>query len=78
MVWRDATIPVMAALLARWWFTNCPVWYGHAVASIIVLCSPGGIVATVRKQVAALGLSVAFVGHDAYGLDPGLRGRGPW
>jgi hypothetical protein len=24
MVWNDATVPVVAARLARWWFTNCP------------------------------------------------------
>jgi hypothetical protein len=49
VVWHDATVPVVAAVLARWWFTNCPVRCGLAVAFVIFSCPPGGIVAIVRE-----------------------------
>jgi hypothetical protein len=76
MAWRSAIVPVVSALLAWRWFTNCPVWCGLAASFIIVSCSPGGVVATVREQAAALGSLVAFSGRDAADLDPGLPGRG--
>ena len=44
-----------------------------AVAFVIVSCSPGGVVAIVREQVAAPGSLVAFAGRSVDGLDPGLR-----
>jgi hypothetical protein len=40
------------------------------VAFIIVSCSPGGVVATMRELVAAPRSSVAFAGHGVGGLDP--------
>jgi hypothetical protein len=43
------------------------------VAFIIVSCSPGGIVATMRELVATLGSSVTFAGHGVGGLDPEPR-----
>ena len=73
--WRSATVPAVTALLARWWFTNCPARCGLAVAFIIVFCSPG-VVVTVREQVAALRSLVAFPGCGAAGLDPGWPGQG--
>ena len=73
---RDVTVPIMSALLARRWFTNCPARRGLVVAFIIASCSPGGVVATVREQVAAPGSLAAFAGCDADGLDLRLRGRG--
>jgi hypothetical protein len=77
MAWRSTTVSVVSALLAWRWFTNCPVWCGLATSFVIVSCSPGGVVATVREQAAALGSLVAFSGRDAADLDPGLPGRGP-
>ena len=59
-----------AALLERRWFANCPVRRDLAVAFVIVFCSSGGVVVTVREQVAAPGSSVAFAGRDVDGLDP--------
>jgi hypothetical protein len=38
----------MMALLARWWFTNCLAQHDLVVAFVIVSCSLGGIMATVR------------------------------
>ena len=40
------------------------------MAFVIVSYSPGGVVATVREQVASLGSSVAFAGRGAGDLDP--------
>jgi hypothetical protein len=68
MAQRGAIVPVVTALLAWWSFTNHPVWRGHTVASVIVPCSLGGIVATVREQVATLGPLVAFPDRDAVDL----------
>ena len=76
VAWRDDTVSVVTALLTRWWFTNCPARRGLVVAFIIASCSPGGVVATVREQVAAPGSLAAFAGCDADGLDLRLRGRG--
>ena len=78
MAWRDATMPVVMALLAQWWFTNYPARHGLTMAIVIILCPPGGVVAIVREEVAALGLLVIFASCSAGGLDLGLRGRGPW
>jgi hypothetical protein len=39
------------------------------VAFVIVFCSPGGVVATTREQVAASRSWVALLGHGARGLD---------
>jgi hypothetical protein len=47
------------------------------VAFVIISRSLGGVVASVREQVAAPGLLVAFAGRGVSGLDPGLWGRGP-
>jgi hypothetical protein len=55
MAWHDATAPVIAALSAWRWFTNCPARRGLAAVFVIVFCSPVGIVAIVREHVAALG-----------------------
>jgi len=66
-----ATVPVVSALLAWWWFTNCPVWCHLAVSFVIVSCSPGGVMATVREKATALGLLAAFPAHDATDLDLG-------
>jgi hypothetical protein len=77
VAWCDATVPVMTALLAQWWFTNCLARRDLVVAFVIVSCSPGGIVATVRVHVVALGSLVAFVGRSTNGIDRGLRGQGP-
>jgi hypothetical protein len=41
-------MPIMTALLARWWFTNFLARRDLVVAFVIVSCSLGGIVATVR------------------------------
>jgi hypothetical protein len=49
MVWRDATVSVMSALLAQWWFASCPMRRGLIVAFIIVFYSPRSIMATVRE-----------------------------
>jgi hypothetical protein len=68
----DAIVPVVTTLLAWWWFTNCPARCGLAVAFVIVSCSPGGVVAIVREQVAAPRSSVTFAGHDVDGIDPRL------
>jgi len=43
MAWRDALVLVMMALLARWWFANCPVQQELAMAFIIISCSPHGV-----------------------------------
>jgi hypothetical protein len=32
VAWCDAIVPVMMALLARWWFVNCPARRGLTVA----------------------------------------------
>jgi hypothetical protein len=61
MVWRDATVSIASALLARWWFANRPIRHELAVAFIIVSCSPDGVVATVREQVATPRSSVALL-----------------
>ena len=74
VAWHDATVLVVMALLAWWWLTNYPAQHGLAVAFVIASCSPGGIVMTLREQVAAPGSSVAFVGRGVDGLDPRLRG----
>jgi hypothetical protein len=78
VAWHDATVPVVMALLVRWWFTNYPARRGLIVAFVIISCSPGGIVATVWEQVATRRSSVTFVGCITSGLNPGLRGRGHW
>ena len=49
MVWRDATVPVVTALLAWRWFASCTMCRGLAVAFAIVSCPPRGVVATVRE-----------------------------
>jgi hypothetical protein len=74
VAWRDATVPVVTA---RWWLTNYPVRRGLAVAFVIISCSPGGVVASAREQMAAPRSLVAFACHDTSGLDLGRRGRGP-
>jgi hypothetical protein len=70
-------MPIVMAL-ARWWLTNRPARCGLAVAFVITSCSPGGVMVTMWGQVAAPRSLVAFVSRDAGGLDPGLRGQGPW
>jgi sigma54-dependent transcription regulator len=72
VAWRDATVPSVAALLARRWFANYPASHDLAGAFVIVFCSSGGVVATVRGQVATPASSVAFASRDADGLNPGL------
>jgi hypothetical protein len=54
----------------------CPARRDLAKAFVITSCSPGGIMATVREQVATLGLLVTFA-RSAGGLNLGLRGQGP-
>jgi hypothetical protein len=49
IAWHDATLPVVTALLAWWWFANCLARQELVVASIIISCSPDGVVAIVRK-----------------------------
>jgi ACR3 family arsenite efflux pump ArsB len=72
MAWHDATVPVITALLAWWWFTNCVAQCDLVMAFIIISCSPSGVMAIVWEQVAAPGSLVAFIGHSASGLDLGL------
>ena len=72
MVWHDATVSVVMALLAQWWFTNYPARRSLAVAFIIITCSPSGVVATVWEQVAAPESLVSFAGRDVRGLHPRL------
>jgi hypothetical protein len=48
MVWCDATVPVVMALLAQWWFTNRPVRRGLTVAFVVISYFSRGIVVTVR------------------------------
>ena len=74
---RVATVPVVLALLAWWRFTNRPVWCRLAVSFVIVSCSPGGVVATVREQAAALGSLAAFLARDAADLDLGCQVEPP-
>jgi hypothetical protein len=61
VAWHDAIVPVVTTLLAWWWFTNCPVQCGLAVAFVIVSYSPRGVVATIQEQVAAPMSLVAFL-----------------
>jgi hypothetical protein len=68
----DVAVPVVTALSAWWWFTNCPARCGLAVAFVIVSYSPGGVVATVQEHVAAPRSSIAFAGLDVDGLEPRL------
>jgi hypothetical protein len=42
-------VSVVMALLAWWWFANCPVRCELAVAFVIVSCSFGGVVVSVRE-----------------------------
>jgi hypothetical protein len=44
MGWYGAIVPVLVALLTRWWFASHPVRRGLAVASVIVSWSPGGVI----------------------------------
>jgi hypothetical protein len=75
--WHDAIVPIMAAVLARWWFANYPTQHDLVVAFIIVSYSPEDIVATITELVVALGSLVAFPSRGATCLDPGWPGRGP-
>jgi hypothetical protein len=76
MTWRDAIVPIVAVVLARWWFDNYPTQRDLVVAFIIVSCSPEDIMATITELVVALGSLVAFPSRGATGLDPGWPGRG--
>jgi hypothetical protein len=49
MAWHDAIVSGVTALLTPWGSTNCPVQCELAVAFVIVSCSPGSVVATVRE-----------------------------
>jgi hypothetical protein len=72
MACHDATVLAMTTLLSWWWFTNYIATRDLVVAFVIVSCSLGGVVVIVWEQVAAPESSIAFAGHSASGLDPGL------
>jgi hypothetical protein len=59
MAWCGATVPVVTALSARWWFTNHPERCEHVMAFVIISHSSWGVVALVWEQVPALGSSAA-------------------
>jgi hypothetical protein len=49
MAWHDATMPVVTTLLTRWGSTNCPMQRELTMAFVIISCSPGSIMVTVRE-----------------------------
>ena len=73
IVLHDATVPVVMALLAWWWFASCPVRHELAVAFVIIFRPSGGI----STGVGSRSLIIDYpAGHETSGHDPELRGRG--
>jgi hypothetical protein len=74
---HGAIVLAVLALWAQRWFANYPSRRGLIVAFVIVSCSPSGIVATVRGQMAASRSQVITSGHDARGFRPWVARSGP-
>jgi len=70
MAWRDATVPVVMALLAQWWFASCPTRRELVVAFVIVSWWHRGDSEGVGSRSRVIG---CLAGPSAGGLDPDLR-----
>jgi hypothetical protein len=74
MVWCDATVPVVTALLAWCWFTSRPVRREPSVAFVIISRSAGDFSTGAGSHHQVVG---RLTGHGASSLDLELRGQGP-
>ena len=74
MVWCDATVAIVTALLARCWFASCLVRCELIVAFIIAFRPSGGVSTGVDSRSHVVGCPV---GPEASDYDPEPRGRGP-
>jgi hypothetical protein len=70
--WHDAIVPVVMALLAQWWFASCSMRRELVVAFIIISCSLGDIVASVRGVGSYSQAINHLAGCDAGGQSPSL------
>ena len=74
MVWCDATVPVVTALLARCWFASCLVRCELIVAFIIAFRPSGGVSTGVGSHSHVIGCPA---GPEAGDHDPEPQGHGP-
>jgi hypothetical protein len=74
MVCHNATVPVMVALLALYWFTSCLVQCELTLPFVIVSCPSGGISMGVGSHFHVVGCPA---GCEASDHNPKPRGRGP-
>jgi hypothetical protein len=74
MVCHNATVPVMVALLALYWFASCPVQCELTLPFVIVSCPSGGISMGVGSHFHVVGCPA---GREASDHNPKPRGRGP-
>jgi hypothetical protein len=74
LVWHNATMPVVATLLAWWWFTSYPMQLDLTMAFVIVPHPSSGFSTGVGSRSHVVG---SPTGREAGDHDLEPRGRGP-